>query len=535
MLQKGMGRFLLHAIFLAWLAIAWPAAAAPVRGLIVQLTPVETPTDPAAHAAAQRERMARVASDAGLVPSSQRAIGDRLQVLHFEQPLSGEALGAALRQLRQQPEVAAVTPDVLLQRRDVQPNDPYYTLQWHLKTPLPGRPAAINLPPAWGQTTGSDVTVAVLDTGIVKSHPDLAGRFWEGPAGTGGYDFVTNRVINGVSTSGDGDGWDDDPSDPGDWVTASDSAALGCPISDSSWHGTFITGQLSALTNNGTGVAGINWSNKVLPVRVAGKCGALLSDVLAGLQWAAGFPVNGVPGNPHPARILNFSFGDSQPCDPVTQSVVSGITNAGALLVVAGGNENGALTRPADCTRVLSVGAVQQDGLKTWYSNYGPALGLVAPGGDGSNITDLTDIYSTSNDGTQGPGTNSYGYKLGTSFSTPLVSGVASLMLSVNPALTPADLITRLRAGVRPHTYQPGYPTCSNDAPSSGACNCTVDTCGPGLLDADNAVRLALAPATAPVTPAPVSGGGGGGALGWLWGLGLWGLALWAALRRGVA
>jgi serine protease len=135
--------------------------------------------------------------------------------------------------------------------------------------------------------------------------------------------------------------------------------------------------------------------------------------------------------------------------------------------------------------------------LKTDYSSYGPKLGLMAPGG---SVNERIELYSTINSGLTSavPAENAYGYLQGTSFSAPLAAGVASLMLSLNPALSPAQLVDRMRAGVRPWSSiarVPIYPLCSSLRVTQSVCNCTTDTCGPGLLDADRAVRLALGPA----------------------------------------
>ena len=448
------------------------------------------------HKASQgRERTARLAREAGL-PMLAAGEAGNAQLLRFERPLRGQALQDAVRRVRLHPDVAWVEPNVLLKRLETTPNDSDFTKQWHLQTPDAVRVSAINMPPAWALTTGSAaVTVAVLDTGILQ-HPDLAGRTWPG------YDFVSE-----VEFAGDGSGRDADPTDPGDWVTRTGNPApvqqlvdAGlCDVSDSSWHGTFIAGQLAAASNNSLGVAGINWANKVLPVRVSGQCGAFLSDVLDGMRWAAGLPVAGVPANPNPARVINLSFGGDVPCasNALYQSAIDDVTARGTLVVVAGGNLSSQLLRPADCQRVLSVGAARQDGLKTDYSSYGPKLGLMAPGG---SVNERIELYSTINSGltTAVPAENAYGYLQGTSFSAPLAAGVASLMLSLNPALSPAQLVDRMRAGVRPWSSiarVPIYPLCSSLRVTQSVCNCTPDTCGPGLLDADVAVRLALGPA----------------------------------------
>ena len=542
----------LLAVWSALLAPVVPAHAqsdtTPVQGLIVQLK-----ADPAsardltqaAHSKPldreqllqrNRERITAVARDAGLRLQRHGEINAQHHLMRLDAPLQGVALDAAISRLAQNPDVLSVEPDVRFKRMAV-PNDTSYGTQWHLQRS--GLfPSALNATTAWDTTTGNPaVVVAVMDTGARYSHPDLAGRLLPG------YDMISE-----VEYANDGNGRDADASDPGDWVSSSDiqrNRALftGCAVEDSSWHGTFIAGQIAAATNNALGVAGLNWNGRILPLRVSGKCGALLSDILDGMRWAAGLPVVGLPANPNPARIINLSFGGSSACTASYQSVIDEVTAAGVLVVVAGGNESGPLTRPADCRNVLAVGAVQQNGLKTSYSNVGAAMGIMAPGGSGA-----TALFSTDNTGTQSPVSDSYGTKSGTSFSAPLAAGVAALMLAVNPALAPAQLIAFLRETARPHVGVAGFPSCVSTG--SSVCNCTTATCGPGLLDAEKAVQRALAsavvtptptptptpippptptpaPTTAPApvpTPAP-SGDGGGGSAGLLWGSLLWLLA----------
>src|SRR5205085_1963834 len=136
------------------------------------------------------------------------------------------------------------------------PNDPSFDTQWALTDPVGG----INAPAAWDLQTGSPaVTVAVLDTGITQ-HPELAGRVLPG------YDFISNPT-----TANDANGRDSDPSDPGD-STGNNECGDGAPSEASSWHGTFVAGLIAANTNNGVGIAGVDWNAKILPVRVLGRC-----------------------------------------------------------------------------------------------------------------------------------------------------------------------------------------------------------------------------------------------------------------------
>jgi serine protease len=487
-----MSRFFLPLLLAFLLGVCVPSWAQPARGLIVKLKDADAASAAAAAIGAReqprllRERLNAVVQDAGNDIRDVTLIGRGHHLMRFARPLEGAALEAAARRMRLHPDVAWAEPDVLMKPLQVTPNDTFYTLlrQTYLDTPAVYA-AGVNLPPAWARTTGGDVVVAVLDTGVRFDHPELAGKL------LAGYDFVSE-----VEYAGDGDGRDSDPSDPGDWVSAADKSANpalfgSCSVSNSTWHGTFIAGQIAAATNNMAGVAGINWNTHVLPVRVSGKCGAFLSDILDGMRWAAGLAVSGVPANPNKARIINLSFGGDIACTPSYQDVINEVTAAGSLVVVAAGNDNAAPKRPADCQNVLAVGAVQTNGLKTSYSSFGPAVALSAPGGWGSTGSN-TNIFSSVNLGTTVPATNDYGYKLGTSFSAPLAAGVASLMLTLNPAIGPTQLIARLKASARAHTIVSGAPACA--AGLGIACSCTTAICGAGLLDADKATLAALNP-----------------------------------------
>lgn len=439
-----------------------------------------------------RERLSRVAREAGL-PSGTAGEAGNARLLRFNHPLRGQALENALRRARLHPDVAWVEPDVLVPRLAAPklPNDLRFVDQWHLQIPdALTNPASLNLPAAWadttGRTSGPAAVVAVVDSGIRPGHPDLAGKLLPG------YDLVSE-----LSVANDGNGRDADPGDPGDWVHPADLANplfAGCELSDSSWHGTFIAGQIAAATDNLEGIAGLNWGARVVPVRVSGKCGALLSDLLDGLRWAAGLAVLGLPANPNPARVINLSFGGDVACDGAYQNTIHAVTNAGALVVVAAGNSDTTLTRPADCRRVMAVASVRKDGVKASYSSFGTRVALAAPGGSGPS-GGADEILSISNGGSTTPGLDTYGSKQGTSFAAPQAAGVASLMLAINPLLSPNQLIRRMQAGAREHVNVAigGVGPCG--APGSGACTCSKETCGAGLLDANTSVQLATGPA----------------------------------------
>jgi serine protease len=459
--------------------------------------------------AAQRERLRAVAQESGVALFAHRPIAHGMHRWQVHAPGGSAApmgpreADAVLRRLRLHPAVAWAEPDVRLKRL-AEPTDPGYVQQWHLKAPGRVTPSAINLPPAWeamsawwALTGRASPVVAVLDTGVRFDHPDLAGRLLPG------YDLVSE-----VEYANDGDGRDPDPSDPGDWVSRGD--VLGqpaifqtCDTQDSSWHGTFIAGQLAALAGNGLGGVGVHRDVRVVTIRISGKCGALLSDVFDGLRWAVGLAVDGLPPNPHPARIVNLSFGGDQPCTDSYQSVINELASVGAVLVVAGGNDSAAPLRPADCRGVVSVGAVGMDGLKESYSSVGAALSLMAPGG--SIATSTQGLYSTIDGGRTVPVFATYGFRAGTSFSAPLVAGVLSLMLDAHPALPAAELRRRLLAGVRPHVVQTSAPSCRV---ASTVCVCDTSTCGAGLLDGHLALNQALLPRAVIAVQGTVAPGG---------------------------
>ena len=388
----------------------------------------------------------------------------------------GADLTRVMTALAAAPGVLAVEPDAVMRRLDV-PNDPSFAAQWDLTDPAVSGVQGINAPAAWDLTTGvAGVRVAVIDTGYTN-HADLAGRF------VGGFDFVSDSRVGN-----DGNARDADAHDPGDWVTSTEAASgffAGCPVDDSSWHGTHVAGTIGAATGNGLGVAGINRVSPLVPVRVLGKCGGFTSDIVDGMRWAAGLPVTGVPANPNPARVLSLSLGGSGTCSSTYQNAINEITAAGAVVVVAAGNSNAdaANFTPASCAGVVTVAATGKAGNRSFYSNFGASVEIAAPGGDSTADAGDT-ILSTLNAGLTTPAGDTYGRYQGTSMATPHVSGVVSLMLSRNAGLTPAQVTQVLQSSARAF---PAGSTC-------------IGRCGAGLLDARAAV---LGSDTPPAVPAP--------------------------------
>jgi serine protease len=447
-------------------------------------------------------------------------LSDREQVV-LADGITSEALA---RRLSLDENVEYAVPD---ERRHIlaAPNDPLYANgpepggppvgQWYLRAPAGDVKAAIDAETAWSATTGSPgIVVAVLDTGVRFEHPDLRGVASGGNV-LAGYDMVSDPLI-----SNDGSGRDPDASDPGDWVTAADFSQIGGTLegcqetpSNSSWHGTKTAGLIAALTDNGIGMASVSRTARILPVRVLGKCGGYDSDIIAGMRWAAGMAIPGVPTNTNPARVINMSLGGREPCNAAYQAAVDQISGAGTLIVASAGNSAGhAVGTPANCRGVIAVAALRHVGTKVGFSDLGHEIAIAAPGGNCVNVAAgtpcLYPILTTSNSGTTLPDapiyTDSHNTSLGTSFAAPLVSGTIALMLAAQPSLKPADVRLVLQSTARP------FPTTGAAESVTGQCTaprynvrgdpvdqlecyCTTTTCGAGMLDAGTAVLAAKA------------------------------------------
>jgi serine protease len=386
---------------------------------------------------------------AGLALAHKRAMSGEGQVFRLPRKMKHAEAKAIADKLGGDPSVEYAVVDRIM-HPSMTPNDAYYgAYQWDLKAPV-SEVAGTNLPRAWDISTGTGVVVVgVLDTGIVN-HADLQGRILPG------YNFVSDPYM-----AGNGIGRGPDASDLGDW----ESSGTGT-LTPSSWHGSHVTGTIAATSNNGIGITGINWNTKILPVRVLGHGGGYWSDIADGMRWSAGIPVQGVPLNPYPARVINLSLGGIGSCDAASQSAVDDTIAAGTVVVVSAGNSNtdAAGFSPAACNGVITVAALARSANKASYSNYGQSVEIAAPG-------DL--ILSTINSGTTSPvaspSGDSYGQYSGTSMAAPHVTGVVSLLLSVNPSLTPAQVVGALKATARP------FPAGSD---------CTTSRCGAGMLDA---------------------------------------------------
>ena len=461
------------------------------------------------------DRSAALSRRTGVDIRLRRQISETMLASHVD--LAGASPEQILERLRADPHIEYVALDRHRYPHATNPNDALFGTQWYLNS---SEESAVNAINAWDEGQGTNgVVVAVLDTGVLYDHPDL-GRGDRGGKLLPGFDFVS-----GIAQANDDNGRDDNPSDPGDWVLDSDRsnpAFSGCEVSGSSWHGTRVAGMIGALTNNTIGVAGLSWNSFILPVRVLGKCGGTDSDIIAGMRWAAGLHIDGIADNPTPARILNLSLGATSPCEPSYLDVIQELTAMKVLVVISAGNEGTVVSSPANCPGVAAIAAIRHAGSKVGFSNLGPEVTIAAPGGNCVNINGgpcLFSLNTTSNSGDRTPGTNNYtdqvNFNLGTSFSAPIVSGIAALMLSQNNNLSTAQMLARLREGAR------RFPTAISDTPNILTCHlplgasdiqteqclCTTATCGAGMVDATNSVFAAARPIAAISRPASVSPG----------------------------
>ena len=506
--------------------------------LIVKLRAATSPGDQAAGAGptvSPRQRIANVAARNRVMVEKTRAITDSLHVMRISQDSDA---GEVLSRLRADPEVEYAEPDLRRYAHSVlPPNDPLYPNQWYLQNAT-ATPAAVDAITAWATTTGNaSLVIADLDTGVRYDHPDLQQAASNGRL-LPGYCFISDSFVNNGGTCRGGTVSNAEGSDPGDWITSSDVSSSpngeckSATAQSSSWHGTRTAGILGALTNNAAGIAGMAWQGQILPVRVLGKCGGSDSDIVAAMLWAGGVAVGGSPANPTPAKIINMSLGGSGACPSSYQDAIKQLAGKGVLVVVSAGNENGAVDTPANCPGVAGVGGLRHVGTKVGYSSYGPEIAVSAPAGNCVNSTlsptspCVYPITSTTNAGTTTPSTtyttsNAYtdqvnNPNLGTSFSAPIVSGIAALMASVNSNLSSCQLISRLKEGSTPfpqtsagQSTQP--PFCPQTDPNTQECICTLDgkTCGTGMANAAGAVKAALRPIAAVALPASVAAGQG--------------------------
>jgi thermitase len=280
--------------------------------------------------------------------------------------------GSILSSLRESGLFEYVEPDYY-GHTAAQPDDPSYLAQWHLPR--------IGTPLAWSLTTGSDsIVVAVVDSGVYSRHPDLASKL------VPGWNFVKNNA----------------------------------DTSDVMGHGTAVAGTLAAATNNGIGVAGVNWRSRIMPlVAVDEKDFSAYSDIAAAIEYAAD----------RGARVINVSIGGRN-ASYTLQRAVDYAWGKGALVFASAMNQGVAEPYyPAACIHAIAVSATDSNDRLASFSNFGGWITLSAPG---------TGILSTADGG-------GYSYWNGTSFASPIAAGVAALVFAVNPRLTNTEVLAILK------------------------------------------------------------------------------------------
>ncbi|MFC7965308.1 S8 family peptidase [Streptomyces cinereoruber] len=471
---------------------------APVEKLIVTY---KTQAAEAGSNAAAQSDTAEKAAKTGEKLSFERRLAAGSALVDLGDSATQQDVTKVMDAFRADPAVASVEPDIRAYAMAVTPNDTDYAKQWDLFEPTGG----MNVPAAWDKTTGSGVTVAVIDTGYA-AHSDLAANV------VSGYDFISSS-----GDARDGNGRDADAKDEGDWNATDNECGLGSKASTSSWHGTHVAGTIGAVTSNAKGIAGIAYDAKIQPVRVLGKCGGSSADIADAITWASGGTVPGVPANPTPAKVVNLSLGGaSSTCPSVYQTAINGAVARGTTVVVAAGNSNANTSgfTPANCSNVITVASTSREGNRSYYSNYGTVVDVSAPGGETRRATDTpgtvttpeNGILSTLNSGSTTQSTENYKPYQGTSMAAPHIAGLAALLKSAKSTLTPADIESAIKANARP---LPG--TCSGGcgagiADATKTVNAVTSTTPPAGNVFSNATRVAIPDNTTVTSSIAVTG-----------------------------
>lgn len=354
----------------------------------------------------------------------QRALRGNSRVEVLEVP-AGQDAGSAALQLRMNPQVELAEPNFLIEKSDLTPNDPSFDQQWALSnTGQSGGQfdSDIDATAAWQTTTGSQATVvAVIDSGIDFTHPDLTNNEWTNPQ---------------PSSSGDLNGWD----------YISDNGA----IIDEQGHGTAIAGIIAAEGNNATGVSGVMWRASLMSLRVLDNTGTGdVADAVEAIDYAS----------THGAQVINISWGTAGESLILKEAIERAISRGVVVVCSAGNNSRNVDSAPYypasfNIPDLIAVAASDNfDQLASW-SNWGPnRVTIAAPG---------TNILTTRMGG-------GYWLTTGTSASAPLVSGVAGLLKSVRSSLNSGQAETALSNGARQVVSLAGKVSAGGVASAAGA------------------------------------------------------------------
>lgn len=290
-------------------------------------------------------------------------------------------------------------------------NDPVLAKEWHI--------AKIGATTAWDLASGAGIVVAVLDTGVQTTHPDLAAN-----------------IVPGWNAYGNNSN-----------------------AEDVNGHGTAVAGAVAAVGNNALGVVGVAYRAKIMPIRITDSSGATSFSIMAnGLTWAAD----------HGADVANISFSNVFKSTTM-QSAAQYLRNKGGQVVVSA-NNNGKDEQTANTGTMITVSATNQNDALASFSSWGAMVDVAAPGD-----TIQTTLWKSG-----------YGWGSGTSFATPVTSGVVALIMSANPALTPAQienvLFTRATdLGTSGYDIKFGYGRVNAAAAVQAAKAIVVDTIAPSV------------------------------------------------------
>ena len=496
----------------------------------------DAPTAPAVASQAAAAAMTRAAglqsSLSARAPkvTYKRSMSAGAHVIATSRKLNSSEAAAFMLSIASDPTVAYVQPDVLRRAIGIStpaafvPNDKLFDKYQTDYLPGDGMPTSAgnsvanwggaNITGAWNLADGTGVTIAVLDTGIVK-HADV-----DTSSAGDGYDFIGDGFTSGRGKDGRAPGgWD-----LGDWTRGApyDSGPDACLMggetgTDSSWHGTHVASATGAeITNNGLGLAGIAYKAKVLPVRVLGHCGGYDSDIADAIVWASGGHVDGVPDNKHPAQVINMSLGGGGRCTAanVYAKAIAKARANGTAVVVAAGNSDAPAEEftPASCPGVISVASIGVGSRLAFYSNYNTptnsTVTLAAFGGgvfanedsSGARLNPEGFAWQAVNSGATtpvpSPGGDRYGGMAGTSQATPHVAGTVALMQSARlaaglPLLSPDEVLGTLQKTAHKPHFAPN----------------PLKTFGAGILDAKAAVLAAVGKAAALPEPKVLKNG----------------------------
>ncbi|MDP2209925.1 MAG: choice-of-anchor D domain-containing protein [Bacteroidota bacterium] len=319
--------------------------------------------------------------------------------------LSGVTVEDAISRYKDDPSIEYIEPNYVVHAIDKIPNDPFFTQLWGMQK--------ISAPAAWDRTTGTNIVIGVLDTGVDPNHEDLSTNIWTNPGEVAG---------NGIDDDGNGYiddvyGWDFFNNDNNPY--------------DDNGHGTHVSGTIAAIGNNGKGVVGVCWSAKIMALKFLSAGGSGYTDgAISAVEYAT--MMN--------ARLTSNSWGGGGYSQGLYDAIQAA-GNAGVLFVAAAGNSsmntdiNPNYPSCYDLGNIISVASTTSDDQMSSFSNYG--LLTVDLGAPGSNI------YSTL------PG-NNYGSYSGTSMATPHVAGVAGLVLSLNSHLGGSDVKNIILSSIDP-------------------------------------------------------------------------------------